>query len=203
MTDRDPDLVEAQGTGAELFDAPTSFYLTHRRSIEAWHSLRRAADQTVHEFLRSMVDPIAELAQEHGWDPRFLDFGGRYFAQAALAVGPDGPNGPALCVGLGWQRREVRPDDPENAPYVGIRTSRDATDLRAWLMEFGRPSVRDLREANGYRGDRRWPVFRYVPATSGWWADLDGYRDECTAQLRTLINDFRPAIDAAQARQTM
>lgn len=198
MTDPDAEPIDAQGDGAELFDAPTSFYLTHRQSIEAWHSLKRVADRAVHEFLSSLADPIAELALTNGWEPRFLDFGGRYYAHGVLAVGPDGPDGPALVVGLGWQHKEVRPDQDTNAPYVGIRVASGAPELRAWLMDVGQPTMRERRDAIGDLGDRRWPVYRYVPALPGWWGDLDGYRERCLRQLTDFIDDHRSAIGAAR-----
>ena len=194
----DPELIEANGEGAELFDVPVAFYLTFRESIERWHALKSRTDTVIHELLLSLGDPIADLAQQHQLESRFVELGGRYCGFfIAEAEAPTDREGVApISFGLGWQRDDVVPEREGSEPYVGVRVSRDSPESRSRFLEYGHPSTRELRAAGGYDKHTLWPVFRYVHARPAWWSDLDAYRFALTSELGKVMTQFKAGFEA-------
>jgi len=200
MSDETPDLVEARGQGAELFDAPSLFYLTHRRSIEAWHSLRRPTREVVDRYLMTLAEPLEELALELGGRLEMFYEDARYPVLALFANedGRAGTEPPSMLAGVEWDRNHVRVDDPATAPIVGVRISSKHHDpLRQRFLDAGDPPARHVRDREGYQRSNWWPAFTRCVGSETWWSDLDGYRDLLAAAVRKLIDDFKPALEKA------
>ena len=203
MNETNPDLVEARGQGAELFDAPSLFYLTHRRSIEAWHSLRRPAREVVDRYLMTLAEPLEELAVELGGRLEVYNEDERFPVLALFSSG-DGRKGlepPSLLAGVEWDRNHVRVHDPANAPIVGVRvSSKHHDELRQRFLDAGDPPARHVRDHQGYQRTAWWPALTRCVGPETWWSDLDGYRDLLTTAVRQLIDDFKPALDETLPR---
>lgn len=203
MNEANPDLVEARGQGAELFDAPSLFYLTHRRSIEAWHSLRRPTWKVVDRYLMTFAEPLEEVAEELGGRLEIFNEDARFPALAvfANAHGRTGSQPPSMLAGVEWDRNQVRVDDPANAPIVGVRiSSKHHDELRQRFLDAGDPPARLVRDRQGYQRSPWWPAFTRCVGPETWWSDLDGYRDMLTTAVRKLIDDFKPALDETLPR---
>ncbi len=203
MTEHNPELVEARGQGAELFDAPSLFYLTHRRSIDAWHALRRPAGKVVDRYLMTMAEPLEELALELCGRLEIFDDDARYpvlalFTNAHIAPGSTRPS---MLAGVEWDRKQVRLDDPATAPVVGIRIGSKRHDaLRQRFLDAGDPPARQVRDRQGYDRSSWWPAFTRCVGPATWWSDLDGYRDLLTTAVRKLVEDFKPALEETLSR---
>jgi hypothetical protein len=200
MTVEQPgDFIEPAGDGADRFDIPSVFYLSHREQIERWHELKPRAADAVHEYLLSFENRLVDLAAEQG-----LQVGrrktGRSFRCLLLwpghvAVTDD--HEPPLAIGLRWHRNDTAIDEEGRAPRVGIRAAKGADDLRERFLTSGEPSTRELRGQHGYRSDKRWPVLRQVEGGPRWWGDLDAYRASVIAELGDLIRLFGPRVSDA------
>ena len=203
MSEPNPDLVEASGHGAEVFDAPTLFYLTHQTSIETWHALQRPTRRVVDRYLMTLAEPLEEIALEFGGHLEILDDGGRYPLLSLLASDGMTPGlaKPAMLIGVEWDRNQVRIDDGANAPIVGVRIgSKHHDGLRQKFLDAGDPSARHVRKREGYDRSSWWPALTRCVGPANWWADLDGYRDLLMTTVRKLVNDFKPALDETVPR---
>jgi hypothetical protein len=69
MSDSEFDPAPAKGLGADVFDQPALFFLTHQPTIEQWARLNLAAAAATHQWLSTTVrDSLAELAVELGME---------------------------------------------------------------------------------------------------------------------------------------
>lgn len=59
MTTGDDELIEPGGRGADRFDVPSIFFLTHREPIERWYALKARASRAINEYLSSFADDLA------------------------------------------------------------------------------------------------------------------------------------------------
>ena len=203
MNEPNPDLVEALGQGAELFDAPSLFYLTHRTSIETWHALRRPAREVVDRYLMTLAEPLEDLALELGGRLDIFDDDARYPVLALFATedSAEGSALPSMLDGLEWDRNQVRIDDPATAPVVGVRIgSKQNNELRQRFLDTGQPPARHVRDREGYVRSPWWAAFTRCVGPTAWWADLDGYRDLLTGTVRKLVHDFGPALEETLPR---
>src|SRR3954471_2870895 len=98
--------IPAKGVGAERFDEPALFYLTHQAVIDEWYSLRKAVTGALNDWLETTVrEAIADIAQGHS-----LLVGGSNGpkGQAHVLVYPGSmplvASRPAVGIGLGWSR---------------------------------------------------------------------------------------------------
>lgn len=202
MNSPDVDLIEPEGEGADLFEAPTTFFLTHRESIERWYALKRRADDAVHQYLLSFVDDIEDLGEQQGLQSGIFEVGRQHHClllwPPATPLRPD--DAPPIGIGLSWKRGDVAIDGDHRAPCVGVRTGRGSDTVREAFLTAGDPDSRRLRQRHGYDGDRPWPVFRYVTGETAWWADLDGYRVRVMNELRDVVDLFRDRVDEAAQR---
>ena len=186
------ELIEADGEGAELFDAPTLFYLTYREDIERWHALKERTNQAVREYLVGLREDIADIVESQNLTVGEFKTGSRY---RSLLVWPmnthnsdDGE--PPLAVGLRWSHHRPALEEAGDAPRVGVRAARGHDQMREQFLSAGHPDTRQLRQEHGYRSDKRWPAFREVPASPNWWADLDRYRNALLEVLEETLSIF-------------
>lgn len=192
MTARPSDSYEpipAHGAGAESFDMPALFYLTHQPVIDEWYGLRRTVSEAVNNWLETTAR--AELAALAAGRGTLLSRVPGPEKHTHLVVHPDAMpllNGrPILGIGVGWPAASVNP--MSNAPFACVRRSgSDAGKLAAAaLMRAGGRDFRSREMLKG-RDEDVWPVYSYVPARSDWWTDLDGY-------LRSIIGLVERYID--------
>ena len=64
----EPDLIPASGEGANFFDAPALFFMTHEETIRRWADLSGRARQCQADYLRSLSTVIEDLGRGHGLD---------------------------------------------------------------------------------------------------------------------------------------
>lgn len=203
MSDPDTSAYEplpAKGVGAERFDEPALFYLTHQAVIDEWYSLRKAVTGALNDWLETTVrEAISSLAQRHG-----LLVGGALGPkrQAHVLVYPDSMpvigSRPAVGVGLGWAREGVNPIS--NPPYACVRRMARASGKAgsAALLGHGGREFRSRERCHG-RDDETWPLYSYIPATARWWTDLDAYRAAITSGVERYIDGLTGALVAAAA----
>jgi hypothetical protein len=191
----DAELIEPSGEDAGRFDVPTIFYLTHREHIERWYALRRRADEVVNDYLLGLAVDLETVAEEGAFHIRSFDTG-RF---RCLLLWPEGATldsreEPPIAAGLRWDRTQIALDDEARPPRIGVRVGRGSAEFRERFLSSGSPDTRQLRQQHGYRSDRRWPVFREMPAGPGWWADLDAYRTDIIDAIEQLIRQFADRI---------
>jgi len=199
MNDEHHDLIEARGQGAELFDAPSRFFLTHRESIETWYALRRPATAAVDRYLLTLAEPLEELSDAFGWQFQSFEYGSNYRALAVAASDeePCRTRGPSMLVGIEWRAVAVGVDDTATAPVVGVRISSTHDDgLRQRFLDAGQPAAKLVRERDNYDKNSWWAMFTRSVGDPAWWNDLDGYRNQTVNTLRGLLEQVRPAIEA-------
>jgi hypothetical protein len=196
----DAELVEPGGQGADLFDVPTTFFLTHREQIERWYALKARAAEAVHEYLLTFHDELEAVAAEEDLELRLFETGRQRWN---LLLWPpdmalDAKGEPPIAVGLRWHRIDTVIEEEARAPRVGVRVGRAGrNDVWERFLSSGQPSTRQLRDQEGYRSDRIWPVFRNVPSTPHWWADLDGYRAQVAQELTEVVRLFGDRMRAS------
>lgn len=181
--------IPAKGAGAESFDKPALFYLTHQVVIEEWHGLRRTVSEAVNSWLDTTVhDALAAFATERGlllsrvYGPQ---------KQAHLLTHPDAmpliDGRPILGVGLAWPSASVSPRS--NAPYACVRRSSSKAGKAAAtaLLNAG---GRQFRSREGLKGhdDDVWPLYSWIAAKPTWWTDLDAY-------VQTIMREVERFVD--------
>lgn len=195
MSCDDADLVEPAGAGAEWFDEPALFYLTHREQIERWYALHHRADEAANQYLLSFQDDLESIAEENGF--QVGQFDGRF--RCLLLWPQDGAlnatGEPPIAAALRWHLDEMALNDQGRAPRVGVRVGRGSDKLCEEFLGCGHPDMRQLRQQHVYSAKApRWPVFRDLPAEPQWWADLDGYRAQVVEAVADVIQRFGQCI---------
>ena len=192
------DPIPAAGAGADRFDQPSLFYLTHQSTIDQWHALRSAVAASLNEwFATTLQDALVGVADEREWG-------------LSTAVGPPGyahllvhpPETPVLNhkplvgVGLGWSIKGVNPIS--NRPFTCVRCSRSDPGRRAaeTLLDSGGRAFRSAHRLKGSDRDA-WPIWWYIKAQDCWWTDLDAYRDTIVAEVRRGAEGLGDALSAA------
>lgn len=194
----DDELIEADGEGADFFDAPTIFYLTHREDIERWHALRERANRAVHEYFVSLRDDVESIVEDQAFVVDVFKTGSPFHS---LLIWPSSDHEladgqPPIAIGLRWPHQRPALEDAGGAPRVGVRVAPGHKQLREQFLDFGEPDTRQLREAHGFRTDNPWPAYKEVPADPGWWADLDGYRDTLLEALQDGLSIFSDRVSS-------
>lgn len=192
------DIRPASGAGAEIFDGPSVFYLTHQAQIDEWYRLRSTVSENVGEWYRTVVrDALAVAAETLGYvisEVRGADSYPSVLMHTADTVVEDGQ--PALGVGLAWSSKTVLPTG--NAPFSAVRRSGTPAGRAAgaaFLADGGLEYRRTRAGVYGSDSDT-WPVYRTVDAPADWWTDLDRYRDRIVDDVIALAVDLRDALDA-------
>lgn len=178
-------------------DARVRFYLEHREQIETWHRLRPDAIRWCRDALDALVPALAVLAESHDLELRDARTGKWRIlsvAPAAIAMADDGT--PLAAVAVSWAD-EVVPDDPDLAPWVGVRAA--IGDARgSAVREVVATAVRSERSSRGALGDRWWPIWQRVVAPFGWWDDPSNYLESIRATVEDYVTSFSTiATDAA------
>ncbi|WP_426571322.1 hypothetical protein [Aquihabitans sp. McL0605] len=190
------DPVPAQGTGSSEFSLPELFYLTHRELIDEWARLKSSAASAQDAWLTEIAVPaIASLAEDRGVDHQSFDEG-RYRSSLLVIPGTDEHRGrPSVGIGLCWSSASLE------APFVAIDVDLSAPrgpETREAVLVAG---ARDLRSANGYKKERRWPAWRWVAVPPQWWNDLDAMLqlilDDVTATFELFESPLRSGLSAA------
>ena len=194
------DLVEAAGAGAELFEAPALFYLTHAEAIRRWSALGQHARDATNAYLTSLQP---DLQGATPWELAPFDTARSY--RHLLAAPPGAPlaedESPAIACCFGWNQRAVRLTQHTWMPFVGVRVGPGAA-LDRWRRVFLEDGQRDLRptiDRLGYRRDREWPAWKQVIGGDEWWADLDGYRAKVVAAFEECVGTFGPEVERTVA----
>lgn len=199
----EPDLssyqpIPAGGTGAEGFDQPALFYLTHQRVIDEWYGLRRTVSEALNDWFEKTVrQALAPLAHE-----RSLIVSTAYGPQKQahlLAHPQEMPviNGrPIVGIGVAWPRMSVNPIS--NGPYACVRRSSSPPGkaAAAALLDAGGRDFRSRESLKG-RDDEPWPLYSWIPARPQWWTDLDAYLDTILRPVEQYIDVLAGALAAA------
>lgn len=194
------DEYEARGVGAEVFEAPSVFYLRHADAIQRWAALEGTAREATVGFLDRVVDDYEPVDLAEGWSSATaVETGGKYrhhlFWPADCPMQNDDIPKIAVCFGYHTSRVTVAPGT--HIPFVGVRPG-EASMQNPWRHEFLRgpgSSALEIREQRGYRFGKEWPVWRPVTSTGPWWDDLDGYRSQVHAAIDEFIVAFGADIE--------
>jgi hypothetical protein len=188
------DLVEAGGRGAELFEAPALFYLTHADTIRRWSALRARARDATNLYLSSIQTDLETIDGLGNWEVIARDTARSY--RHVLAAPPGTPpaddGAPAIACCFGWNQRAVRLTQHTWMPFVGIRVGAGA-ERDLWRRTFLDGDGRDLRptvESLGYHRDKEWPVWQAILGGDGWWAELDDYREKVVGAFERCHSAF-------------
>ena len=192
--------IPADGAGAEIFDKPALFYLTHQVVIDEWHGLRRTVSEAVNTWLDSTVrHELAATSADRG-----LLLSRVYGPQkhthllAHPEMMPLIGGRPILGTGVAWPSATVNP--LSNEPYLCVR--RSSSDAgRAAAAAFLDAGGRAFRSREGLKGrdEDVWPLYSWVPAKSKWWTDLDAYLEAITAGVGRLLDGLAAPLAAAVA----
>jgi hypothetical protein len=189
-----PDLIEANGVGSDLFDAPALFYLTHEKLIRRWAELSERAREATEEFLTTLQPDLEAVGAEHGLVPALADTAGgyRHFFLAIPGTPSVEDRNPAIAFCFGWQRKSFRIPKHTYTPFVAVRVGYgDAgATARALFLDGADGEARRLRSMRDYPPSREWPVWKPIAADERWWTDLDGYRKEAVEAFSRLIGLF-------------
>lgn len=192
--------IPAKGIGAERFDEPALFYLTHQAVIDEWYSLRKAVTGALNDWLETTVrEAINDVGQRHGLlvgsasGPRGYSHIVAYPETMPVLV-----SRPAVAIGLGWSREGVNP--VSNPPYACVRRSGRAAGKAgaAALLDHGGREFRSRESCKGRDGDV-WPIYSNVPARAQWWTDLDSYLEEIVRGVDRFIAGLAGPLAAAVA----
>lgn len=189
-------LVNASGRGAELFDAPSVFYLTYREHIERWHGLGRPAGDAIDRWLDALSADFDDRAVSAGLLMRPGNTGAGY--SHFLLFPPDTPatesGVPLIASCLGWKRGQAIPTGKRYAPFVGVRVDRTVPSVREAFLACDDGHPRRLRAELGMQRDAEWPVWHYVLGENAWWSDLDAYRTELLHAFDRVLEKFGDAV---------
>jgi hypothetical protein len=199
MSDSNADVnvepIPAGGPGAERFDQPALFYLTHQATIDEWHGLRHTVSEALNGWFESTVrDALGPLASDHGLVVSFAQGPSR---NSHLVLHP--PNTPVLGrkpvagVGVAWHADSANPIS--NQPFACLRCSRTETGraAAAMILENG---GREFRSAHGAKGrdTETWPVWTYIKADDRWWTHLDVYLAAILGEVTTYVEGLASAL---------
>lgn len=192
----------AAGEGADTFSAPELFYLANQTLIDEWASLSGRASGVVSAWLRDVAGADLEaLAEEHGLLHHYVRVGKW---RNSLLVVPDTPTvdgRPVIGLGVGWSSNDVGRSGVSRGgrPYVGINvdvSTEHGKNVREAVLEG---NGRAERDAHNYRGDRAWPVWKYVDLEGAWWTDLDATRDRLIDEVSVVLDIFGDRFRSAAA----
>ena len=206
MTDADqrPDVIEAQGEGCEVFDAPALFFLTHEQLSRRWAELGERAREAAEEYIGTTLQPgLSTVGADRGLVPSVMDTNGGYrHLFLSFAGAPLGGNGePCLAFCFGWQRKNFRITKHTYTPFVAVRVSYGGVGAvaRAEFLDGANGEARRLRETKGYRRSNEWPVWLPLYGEEQWWADLDPYRAMAVGEMARIIEIFHDHAHRAVA----
>lgn len=207
MTDAgSTDEYAAIGTGAENFEAPAVFYLTHMEAIERWHGLRDAAVAATAGFLDTIFDDFELPDSKASWSVTVADTGGyRHHLVAPEHCPPAADGTPAIAACFGWHTKRVTISTGSYVPFVGVRIGAGPPLAGEWRQEFLRGTgsrALDIRNSRGYHAAGEWPAWKDVTASGRWWESLDSYRSQALAAVGRCIDDFGPDIERTLAAMT-
>jgi hypothetical protein len=187
------DLPPANGRGAEHFDVPTRFYLTHRQDIERWAALRKQASDAIHRLHLGLEDDVVAAAEHTGLTVGLFRTGSGYrswlLARPGAALGSEGA--PVAAIGIRWHRVNTVIEDDKLAARVGVRISERTVRERFLALDGG---LRTIRASHGLKSDTFWPIYRQMPGSEVWWSDLDSYRQRLLDQLEQTTGLFHPHL---------
>ncbi|MEA2825711.1 MAG: hypothetical protein QOG43_150 [Actinomycetota bacterium] len=177
MSDEEFDPVPAVGDGADVFDQPALFFLTHQATIEQWAKLSTAAAEAGHQWLSTTVRAaLADLAAQRGLELSAVAGPGQW--QHLLlhpAETPTVGDEPVIGVGLCWHRQRL---DPQNyLPFIGVRVGSNPQGAAAGtaFLDGGGLQLRNEFHWRG-KGEPTWPAYFHLDPFERWWQDLDAYR---------------------------
>lgn len=198
MSDSAFDPAPAMGVGAELFNQPALFYLTHQPIIEEWASLSVTAAEATHQWLSTAVrHGLTGLAVEAGMELSAVA-GPNYWQHLLLHL-PETPtiaDEPIIGIGLCWHLRQVNPRS--YLLFVGVRASRtsEGASATAVFLNSGGEQLRDDHHLQG-KGDATWPAYFYLPSVERWWEDLDSYSSQVLEHVERGLKLMQAPIRAA------
>jgi len=197
LTDHEP--IPAAGTGAELFDEPSLFYLTNRSLIEEWYSLRDSVAECLHEWFETVVfEALRTPAADRGLEVSEAKGPSGYYH--LILHPPDATiqhGKPAIGAGFAWSSDELQLE--ADAVFSCVRRSRTPTGKLASdaFREAGGSKIRLQLQAEG-RDTEAWPIWRWTRAESPtWWTDLDAYCAKIVADVVELVDACREPLEAA------
>ncbi len=200
MSNRQDPVIEANGDGKELFDAPALFYLTHAEVIRRWSELSRVARSATSEFLETVGQALADEMNPDLWEMSAEDTGQgyRHFLWCPPGTATVTDETPAIALCFGWKSTKVRITPHTYTPFVGVRVPRGGAHelVRNAFLGSGEPDVRALSTSNGYARSAIWPIWKQVTGPEHWWSDLDGYREKVRTEFGTCVELFGPAVRA-------
>lgn len=193
------DPIPALGEGADAFNAPALFYLSHRRLIDEWASLRPVASKAVSDWLgRAFRDRLAHEVAGLQLRVAYVSGPGAFhhvvaYPENMTVLG----SRPVLGIGLGWSSKSVDPE-MSGSMFSCVRASRNKTG-RAAAQVFVDNGGRAFRLEHGLRGsdDDTWPVFKNLQTGERWWTRLDAFCESLIDESMTLVNGMLPALHAA------
>ena len=194
------DPIPAAGPGAERFDQPALFYLTHQATIDEWYALRRTVSEALNGWFESTVrDELVSLAGDHQLVVSFAQGPAR---NSHLLLHPEATpvlkRKPVIGIGVAWHADNVNPMSSQ--PFACVRASRNDTGRAAAqvLLDHGGREFRSDVGAKG-RDEETWPVWSYIRADDRWWTHLDSYLARITETVGRYIDGLGPALQLAAA----
>ena len=193
------DPLPASGSGADVFDQPSLFYLTNRTQIDEWYGLRANVSEAVGEWYRTTVrEALASPAADRLLDVTVVRGPGSY--HHVLLHTPDATildTKPVIGIGFAWPSKTVDPST--DSIFACVRCSRNETGRIAatqFLDAGGRTVRAGLRQAKG--GDTEtWPIWWWIRAKPHWWTDLDSYCAMLVEEVTLLADAARQPLEAA------
>lgn len=188
--------IPAQGLGAEIFDQPALFFLTHQQVIEQWARLgSTAAAATDQWFSTTVRDSLTALAAQIGMELSAV--AGPNYWQHLLLHPPDTPtvaDEPVIGLGLCWHIQKVNPKSYR--PFVGIRvgSSSQGESARTAFLEAG---GQQARNEHRLQGEATWPAYFFLGPVDRWWEDLDSYRSSVLDHVRLGLDRMEAPMRAA------
>ncbi len=200
MSKNEFDPLPAVGDGADVFDQPVLFFLTHQEIIEQWGRLSTAAAETGHQWLSSTVRAALEdLSAQRGMELSAVA-GPAQWQHLLLhpAETPTVGDEPIIGIGLCWNRQRL---DPRNyLPFVGVRvgTNPQGAAAGAAFLDGGGLQLREQFHWRG-KGEPTWPAYFYLDPFDRWWEQLDDYRaiivEHVTLGLNRMEGPLRSALE--------
>lgn len=188
--------IPAVGEGADVFDAPSLFYLTNRRLIDEWAALKLVAAQSMSDWLgRAFRDKLAHEVSRLNLSVAYVRGPGSFHHVVAYPASMTIiSTKPVLAIGLGWAAKSV---DPVNSGsmFACARVSRNKTG-RAAAKVFLDNGGRAFRVEHGFRGkdEEAWPVFKNLQMAEKWWTRLDTVCEDLIDETMALVNGTLDAL---------
>lgn len=187
-----------KGAEDHILDDRVRFYLRNRADIDEWAKLRSEAHVAFDTYFRGLEPDLESLFADTPADVRIAFHEGLPRFVCWLDHWPLTDSGhPVISVALEWPKGVI-PDAPDAAPYVGVLVLMNEAPAEALRAAFRQGAV-EIRDRDGWKHTKTWPVWQRVVAEGEYWDELDDYRSELLLAVQKTWDTFAGLIDQATA----